>query len=651
MQLDGESYVVIGVLPRGFNFEGPTDTWTPLGLDKAKPQNRGSHYLEVNARLKPGVTLSQATSEMDRFAAGLGRAYPVFYPPDSGWGISLVPLATEFTGEIRPALLVLMAAVGLVLLIACANLANLLLARASARQREIAVRSALGASKLRIVRQLLTESLVLSVSGGLLGVLLAVWGVRAFRSLSNLDIPRLGEANVDIYVLGFALAISVLTGLVFGLAPATHAVGTDLNCALKDGGRSSSHGVAGGRLRANLVISEVALAMVLLVGAGLLVRSFQRLLKVDPGFRGDHLLTMSVTLPKAKYPDGLKPSAFYKELVATVKTLPGVEAAGTVTWLPMSGTYSSGSVALEDTSIRNATISPQTNLPYIETDYRWITPGYFEAMKVPLRKGRMLTDADNDAAAPRVALIDEEFANRFWPGKDPIGKRIAYNTVPNTNPPQPIWCTIVGVVGHVKHYALDVQGREQAYFPAAQADFTRNMSVVVRTANDPAALSSAMRSQIAALDPELPVYNVDTMDQLLTQSLTSRQMNMLLLVSFALLALTLAAVGIYGVMSYAVTQRTQEIGVRMALGASRNNVLKMIVLHALRLAGAGVAAGLVLALLLTRLISGLLFGVSASDPLTFAGITILLAMVAFLASYLPALRATKVDPLVALRYE
>ena len=643
IQLDQQSYIIVGVLPADFKFQGSDDVWIPLGLDKAKPQNRGSHYLQVIGRLKPGISVAQASTDLDRFAADLVRVYPDYYL-SGGFGMYLIPLETEFTGQIRPALLVLMAAVGFVLLIGCVNLANLLLARAAARQREIAVRTALGASKLRIVRQLLTESVVLSATGGILGLLLAVWAVDVFRGFSNINIPRLGEASIDMYVLGFAIAISVLTGVLFGLAPAFHVVGPSLQTALKDSGRTSSYGVGGGRLRANLVASEVALALVLLVGAGLLVRSFQRLLKVDPGFATEHLLTMRVSLPQAKYPDGAAPSEFFKKLISNVKALPGVEAAGTVTRLPLSGTYSSGTIRLEDTSVPNALTDRTFHLPYLETDYRWVTPGYFEAMKVPLVRGRMFTEADNQADAPPVALVDEEFARRFWPGKDAIGRYISFNTVPNSNPPQLMWRTIVGVVGHV-------EGREQAYFPAGQVQFTRAMFIVVRTGTDPAAMTSTLRAQVAALDPELPVFGVETMDELLAQSLTQPQVNMLLLTGFAILALLLAAVGIYGVMSYVVSQRTQEIGVRMALGADRGTVLKMIVLHGLKLAGFGLLIGLGLALGLTRLMKGLLYATSPNDPFTFIGISLLLAAVAFLASYIPALRATKVDPMVALRYE
>ncbi|HYL92391.1 MAG TPA: ABC transporter permease [Alphaproteobacteria bacterium] len=655
VQLDGQNFTVVGVMQKGFSFGDSTDVWTPIGFDKAKPNGRGSHYLEVLGRLKPGITVAQSATDMKAFGDQLVRTYPDDYRPESGFGLYVVPLDTEVKGEIRPALLVLLGAVGVVLLIACANLANLLLVRASVRQREIGIRVALGARKVRILRQLLTESVVLAMAGGVLGLLLAYWGVEAFRGLSQMNIPRLEEIAIDKIVLGFAFGISVLTGFVFGLAPAIHAVGASLVNSLKDSGRGVSSGVAGNRLRAHLVVSEIALALVLLVGAGLLVRSFQHLLAVDPGFQTEHLLTMRLALPQARYPNGPAPAAFYKNLVERVKAIPGVQAAGTVTRLPLSGTYSSGTIFLEDTGARNAVISKKYGMPYLETDRRWITEGYFDAMKIPLRKGRKFTEADDRADAPPVVIVDEDFANRFWPDKDPIGKRLAYDTVENSNPPQPNWRTIVGVVGHVKHYGLDVEGREQAYFPAAQVGYARNMFLVVRTSIDPSSITSAVRAQLASLDPQLPIFGIETMDDLLTASLVQRQVNMLLLVSFSLLALVLAAIGIYGVMSYSVTLRTNEIGVRMALGAGRQDVMRMILNNGLRLAGIGLTAGLLLALSLTwlvnRLAPGLLFGVRATDPITYVVIALLLGAVAFGASVIPAFRATRVDPMIALRYE
>jgi putative ABC transport system permease protein len=651
IQLDGESYMVVGVLPERFSFEGKNDVWIPLGLDRAKPQSRGSHYLDVLARLRPGVTLAQAADDMNRYAAQLAREYPSYYRAETGWGVFLVPLQIEITGKIRPALLVLLSAVAFVLLIGCANLANLLLARASVRQREIAIRAALGAGKLRLVRQLLTESVILALLGGLIGLLLAYWSIGAVRGAGDASIPRLSEITVDKFVLFFALGISVLTGLLFGLAPALHVAGPSLHDSLNEGGRGSSAGAGSRRLRASLVVSEIALALVLLVGAGLMVRSFRHLLGVSPGFQTEHLLTMRLSLPQVRYPNGAASSNLYRQFVSRVKGLPGVQGAGTINLLPLSGTSSSGSVTLEDTSVRGVPIRPDWNLPYIETDYRSVTPGYFQTLKIPLQKGRFFTDADDLPDAAPVSIVDEDFAHRFWPNQDATGKRIARRIVPNSNPPQPLWTTIVGVVGHVKHYGLEVQGREQAYFPQSSSLAARDMFLVVRTTNDPTGLTAAIRRELVAIDADVPIYDVRTMDQLLANSMTERQLNMLLLVSFALLALTLAAIGIYGVMSYSVAQRTHEIGIRMALGASRRDVLRMIAAHALRLAGAGLGFGLILALVLTRLISGLLYGVRATDPFTYIAIALLLGLVALLASALPARRATRVAPMVVLRYE
>ena len=650
VQLDGRSYKIIGVLPNGFYFENQNDIWLPLALDKTKPDDRGSHGLEVIARLKPRLTLAQADQELARLADQLGRTYPDNYPPDSGWGLFAVPFERELTGSIRPALIVLLSAVGFVLLIACANLANLLLVRASARQREIAIRAALGAGKWRLARQFLTESVLLSLMGGILGVLLALWGVQAFRGLGNVNIPRANELDIDTYVLLFSLGISVFTGLLFGLAPAWHVLRGTLQESLKEGARTSS-GPAGRRLRANLVSAEVALALVLLAGAGLLVRSFQRLTAVSPGFQAGHLLTMRMALPQAKYPSGAAPSTFYRNVVEKISSLPGVQAAGTVTKLPLGGAYSSGSVIIENTSVQNLTRSRQLKLPYVETDYRWVTPGYFGAIEIPLRSGRLFRPEDDHADRPLVAIVDEDFARHFWPDREATGQRIAYDTIPNSNPPQPIWRTVVGVVGHVKNYGLDVQGREQAYFPQGQAQFVRNVFLAVRTTSEPASLAASIQREVASLDPEIPVYAVQTMDQLLSASLIQQRLNMWLLVSFSFLAVTLAAVGIYGVVSYSVAQRTSEIGVRVALGASSRAVLKMVLGQAMGLVAIGLAAGMALALPLTRLMSGLLFGVSPNDPLTFAVIAVLLGGVAFVACAVPARRATRVDPIVALRYE
>jgi putative ABC transport system permease protein len=652
IQLDTVPYTLIGILPAGFEFGGPADVWTPLAIDRAKPQDRGSHYLEIVGRINAGTTPQQAENDIQAFARQLGREFPQYYRAETGWDMSVVSLHTELVGDVRPALLVLMGAVGFVLLIACANLANLLLAKASARQKEIAIRIALGANRWRIVRQLLSESVLLACMGGVLGVLLATWCVSLMKSLAPASLPNVAGLSVDLEVLVFAFAVSVITGIIFGLAPAVQASRSDTHDPLKEAGRGTTAGTSVHRLRSSLVVGEVALALALVVGAGLMIRSLRRLLAVDPGFQTAHLVTMRLALPEEKYKTGPAVPQFYQNLLERVRTLPGVQAGGAISQLPMGQSYSSGSVFIDDTSIQGAQMHPTLHLPYIETDRRNATPGYFDAMKIPVIRGRVF--ADSDAADTQfVALVDSDFANRFWPGKDPIGKRIAIDRIPDADPKQMLlrWRTIVGVVQHVSNYSLDTRGREQAYFPEAQRDTSRNMTVVVRAVGDPTALVGSIRSQLAQLDPDQPLYDVRTMDEWIDASLSTRRFNMFLLIGFGTLALLLASVGIYGVMSYSVTQRTHEFGIRMALGASRGSVLKMVMSNALRMAGMGVAIGIVLALVSTRLMSTMLFGVGTADPLTLALTIIVLPAVALLASYIPARRATRVDPMIALRYE
>jgi putative ABC transport system permease protein len=641
VRIDAKSYTVVGILPPGFSFGGRVDVWMPLGIDRAHPDDRDSHNLEVLGRRKQGVTLAQASTDMNALATRLDRQYPNDYGGE-GFGMFLTPLQEELVGDVRPALLVLAWAVGLVLLIACGNIANLLLARASAREKELAIRAALGASRLRLVRQLLTESVVLGLCGGGLGLLLAGWAVDAMRGLGGEVLPRLAEVRLNPVALGFTFVISVFTGLVFGLAPALHFSGRGLHDNLKDAVRGSSPAAGRQRLRSILVVSEVALSLLLLVGAGLLLRSFYRLVKVSPGFETDHVLTMQLSLPENKYKPGPAVNDFYKLLLSKVRALPGVKAAGAVRNLPLSGSYQSGGVTVEETSAANVPRLPQSHRAFIETDKRPVTPGYFEAMQIPLLRGRLFTEAD-DAQAPPVAIVDADFANRFWPGQDPLGKRI---TVESNE-----WRTIVGLVGHVKHYALNIKGREQAYVPQQQNLHSRTMFLVVRTAGDPAGVTGAIRLQVAGMDAELPLYSVKTMEELLGASIAQPRLNLLLLGLFAALALLLAAVGIYGVLAYAVTQRTREIGIRLALGAEPNAALLLVVRQGATLALTGIALGLAGSLVLTRFISTLLFGVSPTDPLTYAAVSGLLLMVALAASYIPALRATRVDPIVALRYE
>jgi len=634
IQLDAVSYTVVGVLPKQFSLGGKQDLWTPLEIDRAKPQNRGSHFMHVIARLKPGVDSAQASAALSRFAGDLRRAYPNNYGRDpEDFGIYLVPVKEQLVGGLRPALFVLLGAVSFVLLIACANVANLLLAHASSREQELAVRATLGAGRARLVRQLLTESLLLALAGGLLGLLLAYWGVGALRLLVPAKTPRIDEVRLDPVVLAFTFCVSVLTGLFFGLAPAWHVARTDLRELLNKVGRGSSASRASRRLRAALVVSELGLAVLLLVGAGLLIRSFSRLLEVSPGFQTQHLLTLRVSLPDKVYPDGAPVQNFFAQFMARVSALPGVQAAGAVSQMPLTESYTSGSVYFEDTSIPDLPKLPQFgNVPYMEIDQRSATPGYFQAMHIPLVRGRLLNSAD-DASAPLVAV----------------------DAVPDVKPQTPRWRTIVGVVGHVKHYSLDVEGREQIYLPHTQPLFgvysPRDMTLAVRTSLDPTSVTSAVRDQVFAMDKDLPLYNIATMDQLISDSVAQPRLNLSLLVAFAVLALTLAAVGVYGVMAYAVTQRTQEFGIRMTLGAGRSDVLRQVFFEGGRLAALGLALGLIAALALTRLMASLLFGVKPADPLTLGAAAALLIFVAFAACYIPARRATRVDPIVALRYE
>ncbi len=657
IQLDGETYSVVGVLPKQFSLGGKQDLWTPLGLDRVRPGGRGSHYLHVIARLKPGVDFAQGSASLTRFADDLRRAYPGNYGhgPEKNFDMYMVPVKEQLVRKLRPALFVLLGAVAFVLLIACANVANLLLARASAREKELAIRVALGAGRARLVRQLLTESLILGLAGGFIGLALAYWGVDALRALAPANTPRMDEVQIDPLVLAFTFGISLLTGLFFGLAPAWHVARTDLRETLNEAGRGTS--AAGGtlHLRSWLVVSELALAVLLLVGAGLLIRSFSRLLDVSPGFQTQHLLTMELSLPEKTYPDGAPVQKFYTQLVASMKTVPGIQAAGAVSQMPLDDSYSSGSVFFEDTSIPDLPKLPELgNFPYMEIDQRTATPEYFQAMEIPLVRGRLLTDAD-DANAALVAVVDTNFAHRFWPHRDAIGQRVAIDAVPNVKPAAPRWRTIVGVVGHVKHYSLDVEGREQIYFPHRQPLYgvfaPRDMTLAVRTSLDPASVTSAIREQVFAIDKGLPLYNIATMDQLVSNSVAQPRLNLSLLVAFALLALALAAVGVYGVMAYTVAQRTQEFGIRMALGASPADVLKQVFLEGGRLAALGLGLGLIAALALTRLMASMLYGVKPSDPLSLGVAAALLAAVAFAACYIPARRATRVDPLVALRYE
>jgi putative ABC transport system permease protein len=634
--LDGEPHTVVGIMPPRFEFPSRgVDVWVPIALGGEEAASRGNHYLEVVARLKPGVNPAQAQSDMDAVARRLQELYP---DTNTGLGVAVVPLHEQLVGEIRPALLILLGAVGLVLLIACANVANLLLARAAARYREAAVRAALGAGRLRLVRQFLTESLLIAMLGGAAGLLLAFAGLRVLAAFIPEEISLAREISLDPRVLAFTVAISAATGIVFGLVPALQASSPNLNDSLKEGGRDPS--AAGkSRARSTLVISEVALALVLLIGAGLLINSFVRLQSVDPGFRSDNLLTMSVVLPDTKYPDASRRAAFYDQTLARVGALPGVESAAVVTRLPLTFKGNANSYSVEGFP------EPSPDQRPIAVT-RVISPDYFRAMGIAVLRGRHFTPQDREDSG-NVVVVNETFANRYWPGDDPVGKRIKMGSLSSDAP----WLTIVGVAADVRQFELSAPPRPQMYLPYTQLDFFSPRDLVVRTASDPLALATAVRNEVWAVDPDQPVSNVRTMGSIVAESLARQRFSMLLLAIFAGVALALAAVGIYGVLSYTVTQRTREIGIRMALGAERRDVMRLVVGQGFRLVVIGLAIGIVAALGLSRLMASLLFGVSPSDPATFLAVPAVLAAVALVASYVPARRATRVDPMRALRYE
>jgi putative ABC transport system permease protein len=542
-------------------------------------------------------------------------------------------------GKVQTALLALLGALGFVLLIACVNVANLLLARAAARQKEMAIRAALGAGRWRVIRQLLTESLLLAVLAGALALLLAVWGVDLLRTILPDNMPRAGEIGIDIRVFGFTLVVSLLTGIIFGLIPALQGSRTDLNETLKEGGRSSGGG-SRNRLGSLLVVSEVALALLLLAGAGVMLRSFIRLMSVDPGLDPQNVLTMAIGLPQSKYQPPQR-AAFFQQLLERLRALPGVRSVGAV--YPPLGFGEAGAGFSIEGRPPAAPGEPRLAAP------RWVSPDYFKAMRIQLLKGRVFTEADGPGTLP-VVIINEAMARQYWPNEDPIGRRLS-STDDNTWRDKPLWREIVGVVKDVRYTALDTEARAQMYTPFTQFPPISDRTLVARTDGDPLSLVAAVRGEVQAIDKYQPIAHIQTMEELVTRSVSQRRFNMLLMAIFAGVALLLAAVGIYGVMSYSVEQRRHEIGLRMALGARTADVLRLVVGHGMRLVGLGVAIGLAAASAMTRLISSLLFGVRATDPVTFGVIALLMTVVALLACWIPARRATKVDPMVALRHE
>lgn len=634
LTVDGISRTIIGVVPHELGEMVHADLWLPTAINPNSTE-RGNHNYGIVARLKPGVTVAQARAEMTVIAQRLERAYPA---TNHGWGVTLFPMIEMYAGRIRPVLLILLGAVGLLLLIACANLANLLLARAATREKEMAIRGALGAGRRRIVRQLLTESLVLAAAGGALGLILATYCVRLMRGIVPDMFPMLQHMSIDWRVLAFTLGASLLTGLLFGLLPAWKSSRTDLNTTLKEAaGRSES---AGGshRIRGVLLASEVALAVLLSVSAGLLLRSFVRVMEVNPGVRVANVLTLNVTLPDAKYDTPLKRSAFYQNLTDRLDALPGVRSAGAANILPLRVSILSFRVGVNSFLIQGRPPVSPDQQPL--ADYRLATPGYFNTLGIALRQGRLF-DLHDDLDAKRVALVNEAMVRKNFAHENPLGQHLVMGGRP---------FQIVGVVADAKLYGLDAPVEPAIYVPHMQHP-NDSMGVVVRTAGDPAAIASAVRREVQRLDSELPVSDVRTMEKVLSDSLMLRRASMLMLTVFASLALTLAIVGIYGLTAYSVSRRTHEIGLRVALGASQPQILRLVVGHGLITSLIGAAAGVGAALMFTRGLSGMLYGVTSTDPLVFAGVPVLLILVSVIASYVPARKATRIDPLVALRYE
>jgi putative ABC transport system permease protein len=639
VDIDGVPMSVVGVMPEGFDYPGESEIWGPLafGPDDLSENSRGGHGLEVIGRIKPGLTLPQVQSDMDRVALTMIEQHKSYPYTKFNFGIILHPLLEETVGDVKTSLVVLMAAVGLVLLIACANIANLLLVRSSERQREMGIRMALGANGWRLSRQLLTESTLLALTGGCLGLAITPWVLRGLVALAAKALPRTVHTTIDTQALLLTLGLSLATGILFGLAPAIRASRKDNVDSMKSA--HSSEGAAPKRLRNVLVIGETVLCLILVVGAGLLLRSFAQILKVDPGFRPAGVLTLRVALPDAQYSKPEQVRGFYTRLIDQVQKLPGVESAGAVSLLPLGGQGASGT-----TTIDTQSVPPENTTP--EADQRQVTPDYFKAMGISLVRGRFFNDGDSGNATP-VAIIDESLAQTFWPNQDPIGKRLHQG---GSAQPNPHWATIVGVVRHVRNRTLEARSRVEVYWPEYENPFSA-MTLAVHTSGTPMDLAPTIQRVVSSIDPNLPVYRVRTMTEVMGESVARRRLALILLAVFAGLALLLASIGIYGVASYGVVQRRLEIGVRMALGAGRSQVLRMVLVEGMTTIAIGLAIGVVLALVLTRSMRGLLFAVQPADPLALAGAALLLLAAAFLAILIPALRATRVNPIVALRYE
>ena len=636
--LNDRKYTVVGVMPPGFHvFVDKCEIWTPIQFSADQLRDRGSHYLHVVARLQPGVTVENANAELQVLLKSLARQYPDELATMERFFAE--PLQVSYTVDVRDGLVVLLAAVGFILLIACANIANLLLSRSAARQRELAVRTALGADRIRIVRQLLTESVLMALAGGALGILLADWCFLFLKNLIPEELSRTVALSLDWRVLGFAVVVSLASSVLFGLAPALQISNVDLNEVLKQGGRGST-GPRRRRFRSLLVIGEVALSLALLIGSGLMIQSFASLRGLDPGFRADHVLTMRLEVPQsngAKYENYAKRSQFFQNILERVRALPGVRAAGFTSALPLTWKGGTDSFTPEH-------LVPRKDITY-DANNRVITPGYLEAMRIPLLNGRLFDEHDGPDA-PRVALITETMARKFWPNEDPVGKRIKFEDAP-------AWIQIVGVVGDDREMGLDLPPRQEMYFPYWQADknwmVPRDLAILA--AKDPHSLVGAVKQAVASIDRDQPISDIMTMEQVLDVEVANRRVQTVLMGSFAALALILACVGIYGVLAYMVTQRTQEIGLRVALGADTSDIFAAVARQGMGLTAVGIAVGIAGSLALSRLLNSLLYAVKPTDPITYAAAAVVFAIVALLACYIPARRASKVDPLVALRYE
>jgi putative ABC transport system permease protein len=640
--LDGHSFTIAGVLPPNYRSVDKTDVMLPIGVwatdNPEDAKERGARGdLVVIGRLATGATFSQARAEMEGLAARLAKEYPA---SNAQFSVALQPIRDAFVGDIRPAILVLFGAVIFVLLIACANVANLFLVRGASRTKEIALRIALGASRSRIVRHMLTESFVLAFFGGVLGLALAIGGSRGMAQLISADMLSGATVNLNGGVLLFAACVVVMAAFIFGLAPALHSTKPDVPSELKEGGRAASAGAAQNRVRGALAIAEISLALILLVGAGLMMKSLYRLRQVDPGFRPERVLTMAMDLRTQQYSKDPAILNFWQQVLDKVRALPGVEDAAVGTVIPLTDSHNR-----DDITIEGMALPTPGNYPH--PDYHIVSPGFVATLGIPLLRGRTFTDADNENA-PLVGMINAMTARRFFPNEDPIGKRFLFGHPSASSPPK--WCTIVGVVSDTKLYGLANPARLEVYVPLRQ-NARSDMTLVVKSGADPAALTSAIREAVQAIDKDQPLFAISTMKELVSNSVATRRMTLVLLGLFSGLALVLGAIGIYGVIAYSVAQRTHEIGIRMALGAPRGDVFGLVVGEGLKLAGVGIAIGIVAAFGLARLMSSLLYGVSTTDFETFAGVAILLALVALLACYVPARRAMRVDPMVALRYE